>query len=313
MMRKSIPVAVRWNLLSRCVSRCEYCNLWKRSSSSDELTTSQIKDGLEQLAALGATRISFSGGEPLLRPDIGEIVSYAAKLGISPSMNSSGFFLEQRIDSLADLDLLKISLDGPESIHNRTRGREDAFFTAMSAAKLAKERLRKISFATTITRFNVNSLQEILSIAERFDAVVAFQPIKSLYKGVENTRDLEPSPLEMQAAVARLIESKKSGNPYIRNSLAELRHIALWPTYPNLPCGAGKIFLMIDSDGTILPCDRIRYATPLPNLRDTTIQTALTRLPDVHCAGCGFCGSLQLNMIYSLNFRPLLDVLYFVR
>ncbi len=307
---KRVPVAVRWNLLHRCAFRCEYCNLWK--TPIEELATDTIISGLEQLARLGATRISFSGGEPLLRDDIGTLVSAAARLGISPSLNSSGFMLDKRIDELGDLDLLKISLDGPRDIHNASRGQPFAFDTAIAAADLAHRRLRKFTFAATITRRNVQHIEDLMDIARSYGTVIAFQPVKALYHGVETVDRIAPDPAAMRRVIAKLIDEKRRGNPHIRNSMAELNHIRNWPNYPALTCGAGRIFVMLNPDGTVMPCDRVSYTGELPTFPEVGLAEAISKLPEVHCSGCGFCGSLSLNLLYSLNPRPILDILRLV-
>lgn len=307
---KRIPVAVRWNLLQRCPYRCAYCNLWR--SKSDELSTGEILSGLAQFSLLGTTRISFSGGEPLLRTDIGRLVSEAARLGISPTLNTSGFGLAKRIGDLGDLDLVKISMDGPEEVHDRARGRKGAYRAALEAADLARERLRKMTFAATITRHNIKHLGFLLDMARRYDTLVAFQPLKTIYRGVKELDSIAPSPGDFHAAVRMLIQEKRSGHPGIRNSLAELKHMSSWPDFPPIRCGAGRIFVMIQPDGSLLPCDRIAYDAELPNLRALPVRTALARLPRVQCSGCAFCGSLQLNLLYSTKSWPVREVVRFV-
>ena len=246
---KRIPVAVRWNLLHRCPSRCAYCNLWR--TPAEEMTFEEIRPLLGQLARLGTTQISFSGGEPLLREDIGEIVEETARVGISPTMNSSGFGLKKRLASLGRLDQLKISLDGPEEIHDQVRNRPGAFKTALEAAELGSENLRRISFATTITRYNVHNLDFMLRMAERFATTTAFQPLKTLYRGVRDEEQPVPAADDYRRAVDLLITEKRRGNRHIRNSMAELERMRHWPDYPPLTCGAGRIFVMIDPDGTL--------------------------------------------------------------
>lgn len=308
--KRPVPVAVRWNLLYRCPNRCLYCSLWNQPCQ--ELSPAQIVPRLAEFARLGTTRISFSGGEPLLRKDIGRLVDAAAEAGISPTMNTSGYGLSRHINELDGLDLLKISLDGPPEVHDRVRGRKGSHQVAMEAAELGRRRLKKISFSTTITRFNVHNLDYMLDVARRFDTLVAFQPLKTLYRGVSNMADVAPSSEDMQKAVDRLIIEKKAGNRNIRNSITELQFMRAWPNYPALVCGAGKIFVMVNPDGTLLPCDRITYDTPLPNLLNMPVGEALGNLPDVQCAGCAFCGSLQLNLVYSSMTWPIREVMRLV-
>jgi len=140
-----------------------------------------------------------------------------------------------------------------------------------------------------------------LNVAKRFNTIVAFQPLKQLYRGVDNITDMAPDRESYQRAVNRLLAAKLSGNKNIRNSVPGLRHILHWPRYERLVCRAGKIFCIIDTNGDICPCDRIRYEHPLPNITEPDIAAALRRLPEVRCSGCGFCGSLELN--YLMSFR----------
>jgi MoaA/NifB/PqqE/SkfB family radical SAM enzyme len=307
---KRIPVALRWNLLNACACRCEYCNLWR--SPGDTMETDEILPVLRQFAELGTTRVSFSGGEPLLRRDLGRIVDEAARLDLSPTMNTSGYGLKKRIAELSNLELLKVSIDGPEPVHDRSRGRQGAHAVALEALELGRARMQKVAIATTITRHNVNHLGYMLDLSREFDTVVAFQPIKRLTKGVKNLESVSPTTEALREAVQMLIREKRAGHQGIRNSLPELNHMLAWPDYPPLRCGAGRIFVMVSPDGTLLPCDRIGYARELPNVREMSVAEGLKRLPNVDCAGCAFCGSLQLNMLYSMTSWPIREVLRLV-
>ena len=67
-LKKKIPIAVTWAITNTCNLQCRYCGRWK--TNSDELSTQEAKIIIEQLAHAGCMRISFLGGEPLLRKDI---------------------------------------------------------------------------------------------------------------------------------------------------------------------------------------------------------------------------------------------------
>ncbi len=303
---RPVPVAVRWNLLNRCACRCAYCSLWK--TESKEIPFDGVREILRQFQRLGTRQISYSGGEPLLREDIGKIISETARLGIAPTMNSSGYGLKRHVEELKDLDLLKISLDGPREIHDLVRNRNGAYDTAIEAAEIASRRLRAFSFSTTISRYNVNHLSFLLDLAERHDSTVTFQPLKKLYRGIESMGDIAPESGELLTAVQMLIDQKMAGNKRILNSIPELRRMKAWPSFPPVRCTAGKVFVMVNPDGTLLPCDRIEYSSPLPNITQTPVAEAIKLLPEVRCAGCAFTGSQQLNMLYNLDITPLAEV-----
>lgn len=307
---KRIPLAVRWQLTNRCVLRCRYCSIW--NTPKNELDFTQVLSVLDQLAQLGTQTISFSGGEPMLRKDIFEILSETKKRGISTEMNSTGAFIPEACDKLKDLDFLKISLDGPEEVHDAVRG-AGSFKMARRGADAAKMRGLNFIFTTTLTKFNINDIDFMISLAREYDTLVAFQPIKSLYHGVQDIRELSPPPEDFRAAVKTLAGLKKQKSRFLRNSLTGLKHIADWPSYPALECWAGRIFCIIDTDGTVLPCDRIRYDRPLPSCLKENFSECLKALPQVQCSGCGFCGVLELNLMMALRFGCLESILKVIK
>jgi len=304
-LKQRVPLAVRWQLTDRCTLKCRYCNIWK--TRSEELGFDRIRRGIDSLAALGMKRVSFSGGEALLRNDIGEIVRYAVKKNIYPEMNTNGTLVINKIDVVKQLDYLKISFDGPESVHDYLRGK-GSYRSVMEAAEECRKRGVAFGFATTLTRYNIEAIPEILKVARRFNTIVAFQPLKQLYRGVENITEIAPEQEGYRKAVSILLAEKLSGNRNIRNSPAGLRHIYNWPRYKRLACRAGKIFCIINVNGDICPCDRIHYDRSLPNIAAGNMREALAQLPEVHCEGCGFCGSLELNYLMSFKIEILSSI-----
>src|SRR5687767_8556246 len=93
------PTAAWLNPTDNCNMRCIMCNQW-RETKTDELTTEEWKDVLNQLAAQGIQKVGFNGGEPLLRKDMAELFRHVSSLGMSPALITSGFLLDQaKLDS----------------------------------------------------------------------------------------------------------------------------------------------------------------------------------------------------------------------
>jgi pyrroloquinoline quinone biosynthesis protein E len=309
-LRRRVPLAVRWQLTHRCVLKCKYCNVWK--TAADELRLDQIILILDEMAALGTQTISFSGGEPMLRKDIGLILEETAKRGISTEMNSTGIGIPENMDKLKYLDFLKISVDGPEETHDLVRGK-NAFKAALAAARAAQANHLRFIFSTTLTKYNIKDVDYLLGLAREFRTLVAFQPLKSLYRGVKDVSSLEPEKKDYDQALQKLVEHKRRGNPHLRNSLIGLRHISSWPKYPALKCWAGRIFCILNTDGTLVPCDRIAYNVGLLNCVDAGFTKAFFSLPEARCGGCGFCGVLELNFLMSFKFGTLKSIYDVVR
>jgi len=295
-LKQRIPLAIRWQLTNKCPSRCLYCNLWE--TPSKEMTTEQIFSVLDELAEMGTKRISFSGGEPTLRDDLGKIIDYTKSKGISPSINTNGFRVPEIIDQLKNLDLIKISLDGSREANNKVRGHKNAFYWATSAAEAADQTGIKFTFCSTLTKYNLKSLDFMVNLAKKYNTMVAFQPLKTIYRGVKNMDHLYPTPEEWKEAIKKLRKLKETYTKNIRNSNLLLDHIDHWPKYKKIQCWAGKIFCIIDTNGNLVPCDRVDFATDkIPNVLKLGFKKAFEKMPAVKCSGCGFCGSMELNFL----------------
>lgn len=295
LLKQRIPVAVRVNLNNRCHSKCHYCSFW--STKSEELSTEQICALLSDLGKLGSRRVSFSGGEPMLRRDLGIIVRAAIDAGISPELNSSGFLFRERLENLRGLELVKLSFDGSEAVHDRLRGRAGSFREMLDAIDVLREEHIKFSFAFTMTKENLREIPYVLDFARQHDTFVAFQPVMATEHASENVENLYPDPEPYADAIQLLLREKERDPGRLRNSTSGLHHIASWPRIDGLACWAGDVFIVVEPNGNVVPCDRIRYDGAIPNLADGGIERALSLLPEKVCEGCGFCGSVELNML----------------
>ncbi|RKY37091.1 MAG: hypothetical protein DRP78_01985 [Candidatus Omnitrophota bacterium] len=300
------PLAIRWNITYRCSLNCIYCN-FGNTQYSDTLEAAELKTKdifliLRQLSDFGLITVSFSGGEPMLRDDIGDIITYCKGRGIKPEMNSSGKFIASRVKELKDIALLKLSLDGPEGIHELTR-KGVTFKELIKAADACAKHNIRFSFSTTITKYNVNYLNDILDIAHFYKTIVAFQPLTVFYENSQCIKECFPSQKEFKAAVEMLMQEKRRGNKHIRNSSPGLSYILNWPKYKRLRCWAGKVFCVIEPDGTLSPCDRINHNMQLPNCLSGGFKKAYESLVTLkECSGCGFCGTIELNFLMAFNF-----------
>jgi len=301
------PLVVRWDITAHCPLKCKYCGIWRlRFKDLDTATVFRI---INEMAEAGVKKISFSGGEPLLRDDICEIIKYTKDKGISCEMNSTGFLFPEKADKLRSLDLLKLSLDGPREINDTVRGRKGAYQWTIEAARYAKKSGVRFVFCSTLTGYNIDYVGYMLELAEDFKSRVRFQPLKDIrylkYNNFVDNADsqqLFPSKAQFKRALDTLIEYSGRKNSLMCNSYQSLIHIYNWPQYSKLKCWAGRIFCMINPAGDVSPCDRLFYGTKLPNCAEASFKESLKNLPPLpFCAGCGFLGALTLNCL--MNFK----------
>ena len=164
------PVVIL-NITRRCNLRCVHCYADAGGNAgSGELTTAQWKHVLEDLASFGCPVVLFSGGEPLMHPDILELARYAVGLGMRAVISSNGTMISSVMaGELSDIGLsyVGISLDGNRAIHDRFRGVQGAFDRALAGLRHARDAGIKTGIRFTMTARNVGDIPAVLDIMER--------------------------------------------------------------------------------------------------------------------------------------------------
>ena len=171
---------VAWELTRNCNLFCAHCRGSAAPGSyADELTTDECFRLVDQILEVGRPIIILTGGEPLIRPDVLEIARYAADKGLRVVMGTNGTLITEEIASqLKDVPVsrLGISLDFPAAeLQDNFRGQDGAFAAAIKGIANARRAGIEIQINSTITKLNVDYLEELLSLALEAGAV-AFHP-----------------------------------------------------------------------------------------------------------------------------------------
>lgn len=161
-LTKNHPYHAQWFLTRRCNYRCKSCDVW-REVDSRELSTDHILMGLDNLKRLGITEIVFSGGNPLLRDDIAEILKYAKKRFIT-TVYDNGSMLINKIHDLKHADFVCVSLDtlDPKK-HAKLKGvGEGAWERTLNGIKELHRRYKNVVVSPTISGLNWREIPEII-------------------------------------------------------------------------------------------------------------------------------------------------------
>jgi len=292
-----IPLSISWTLTNRCNKKCFYCNL--PNINSRELTTKQIFSIIDELVKLGTQRIGFTGGEPLLREDIKEIIDYTHSKGIFTGMVSNGSLVRKNISKIKNLDLLQLSLDGSEEINDRQRYR-GSYKDVISAIKVTSGKIPKIWLTCILTKNNLNSVDFILSLAEERDLRVFFQPVVDYKNCGMEVKTLFPDKGKYKEVVKRLIKLKRT-NRHVGNSMVGLRYLYNWPIYKKLNCYAGKLFAHIYPNGDVYPCFNVDDKKPI-NFLSGCFNKVFKELELKDCRGCWTYANIEMNYLFNLNF-----------
>ena len=291
------PLSVSWTLTNRCNKKCFYCNL--PNISSKELTAKQIFSIIDELSKLGTQRIGFTGGEPLLRNDIKEIIDYSHSKGIFTGLVSNGSLIKKNLNKLKNLDLLQLSLDGPEEINDQQRYK-GSYKDVMSAIKTVRGKIPKLWLTYILTKNNINSVDFILGLAKEYDLKVFFQPVVNYKNCGLQAKNLFPDKWKYKETIKKLLKSKKT-NKVVGNSKASLGYLYNWPNYKKNKCYAGKLFAHIYPNGDVYPCFNMDGKKPI-NCLDDGFNNAFKQLKLKDCEGCWTYANIEMNYSFNLNF-----------
>jgi radical SAM protein with 4Fe4S-binding SPASM domain len=164
------PMVV-WNVTRTCNLKCVHCYTDSRLRDySDELTTREARAMMEDLAQFGVPALVFSGGEPLTRPDLLELVAYARELGLRPVLSTNGTLITPAMAGRlkrAGLIYVGISLDGLGELNDRFRGKKGAFDAALAGFRSCVEAGQPVGLRLTLTKRNFFDLDAIFDFIER--------------------------------------------------------------------------------------------------------------------------------------------------
>ena len=256
----------------RCPLNCVFCyNPIDYAKQHNELTTQEWIKVLREGREMGAAQLGISGGEPLLRKDLEEIVSEARKLGYYINLLTSGIGMtEKRISDLKDagLDHIQLSFQDSTKEMNDFLSSTKTFDLKKKVAGLIKKYDYPMVLNCVLHRLNIDHIEEILNMAEAMGAEFVELANTQFYSwGMLNRDQLLPS--EKQLKKAEEVTHK------FRDRLGnKMKLFFIMPDYySNRPkkCmnGWGNVFVTIQSDGTVLPC---HVASMLPGIEFDSVR-----------------------------------------
>ncbi len=164
------PVVV-WNITRTCNLNCLHCYSSSEAIAYEgELTTEEAMNVIDQLAEAKVPVILFSGGEPLIRPDILDLAGYAIQKGIRITFSTNGTLITpEKAAKLKELGVsyVGISLDGIGEIHDKFRRKEGAFDMTIKGIRNCLAVGQKVGLRFTMNRHNIDSLPSILDLMEQ--------------------------------------------------------------------------------------------------------------------------------------------------
>jgi radical SAM protein with 4Fe4S-binding SPASM domain len=286
------PLYVKLKVFYGCNLKCEMCNHWRETRESP-VSANRFKEVLRELAELGTKKIHISGGEPMLRPQVPELVEQASTLGIRVTMTTNGTLIDKvKAKRLVEGGLrgVNISIDSPlRKMHEKIRGVEGSFKATTKAVELFRRYQHKgkltIRINTVVSRTNYQTLETLPDLAHELGAdginLIAVDDhcgeILSMRKKDIATFNAEIAPKIAERALALgLIVSDEDAFPFGRTD-SEIRlgraGRYAFGYYDKHPCYAPWTHSLIDFNGNVYVCCMTRERIPpLGNIRNQSFK-----------------------------------------
>jgi pyrroloquinoline quinone biosynthesis protein E len=276
-LRPGPPLWLLLELTYRCPLHCAFCyNPTDYAGTGPELRTEDWIRVLREARALGAVQLGLSGGEPLARDDLEDIVAEAHCLGFYSNLITSGVGLtEARIRALktAGLDHIQLSFQDSSRKMNDFLSSTRTFDLKYKVAALIKQYEFPMVLNVVLHRLNIDHVEDILDMALRLGAEYV-ELANTQYYGwaFHNREQLLPSRVQVQRAEQVMQRFRERVGTRMKIFFVVPDYFERRPK----PCmnGLGSIFMTIAPDGTALPCHAARMLPGLtfPNVREQSVE-----------------------------------------
>ena len=293
---------VSWNTTNACNMYCDHCYRDAGCKAEEELSTAEAKTLLEQIARAGFKIMIFSGGEPLMRPDIVELVAHAASLGLRPVFGTNGTLITlemaQKLKAAGAMGM-GISLDSMDrEKHNKFRKFPGAWEGAVQGMRNCRAAGLPFQIHTTVMEWNNHELEALTDFAVA-EGAVAHHFFFLVPTGRAKTIEAESLRAEAyEDTLTRIMKKQQEVDIELKPTCApQFLRIAAqmgMKTRFRRGCLAGTAYCIISPRGKVQPCAYLNMElgdvrqTPFDEIwKNSEVLNKLRTLE--YSGGCGSC------------------------
>lgn len=304
---RNVWSAVTFLITLRCNLRCRYCDFPRHADR--ELDTEATLRLLAGLRRGGTFRLSISGGEPLLREDLGAVVRRAVDLGFVTSVVTNALTLADRLDDVGPAQFVLTTVEGDEATHERIRGKRSWSRTLAGLEALRRRGGPRLAVICPVHTGNLHAIEEPLRVAEQLGMRAFFQPVEVRDGWKGRAFDGRLTWEQATDVFRRLLAWKQAGRP-VGNSTAYLRLMTAG-VRPRLRevCPAGRYVVTILPDGRATPCCMVPFedGVPIADLdRPAKTHPLLTTPP---CGDCTISPYVENHLLLKPDLSAVWEAL----
>lgn len=292
-----VPVLVQWMATLKCNLSCRHCLSVSLDNGFSDMPVQSVRRLIDEIADMRVKEFLVTGGEPLVRKDLPEIMDYLGfrkqnwtlNTAVMPSENQRKAFIENSPGFVA------VSLDGPREIHDSFRGQKGAWEEAMEAIRFFKSLPGvRVCAGTTVTSVNYHYLEETFHLvaesgADQWGIHLLVPEGRAAYH-----TDLFLSKRQLKKLIMFVARKRNYFNVELADEIGYLGNLE--PLVRNFPlnCGAGKSQCVILPDGEVVPCTTLDrsfsagniHRRPLREIWEAGFRKLREYEPEGECREC---------------------------
>jgi MoaA/NifB/PqqE/SkfB family radical SAM enzyme len=205
------PLFIYFECTDRCNMKCSFCNIWRKDKSVKEAPTQKIKNRLIECWDLGCSIIGFTGGEPLLRKDLGELLNFSSRIGLINGLVTNGILLDKKIDMISKhCEFFSVSFDVyNKQKFNKIRG-VNAFDKVRNNIITATKMGIEINLLSVITNETFEFIDETIEFAKSLEQPIHFSSVDNVPREfIEMSESDELKIIKRGKIIKKLTEEKK--------------------------------------------------------------------------------------------------------
>lgn len=290
------PFMVMFETTLHCNMKCGYCAIWQNQQPENRAARERVFSRMDEASDFGVFAWSFSGGEPLMNPDVPEYIDYAARKGFFTSMPTNGLALKRYADACVKLDQLEVSIDTLDPVKFKQRRGIDGLPAILSALDYIKGNLthHTIQINAAVDLDNLEDLPELARYCEDRGFLLHTEAVHNVVRTTWQTDDVDMGNQELDKVARFVLELRKSFK-CVRFYKDYYRFYRDGGFSRKFPCRSASHLINMRPDGSIqFPCAfvRLHSGAPQMSLREIyespEVRKIISQSPEMwdFCKGC---------------------------
>ena len=299
------PLFIHFECTYRCNMKCTFCNVWRKNSSSNEASLPEIEKRLVECWDLGCSIISFTGGEPLLRKDLGKLLEFSQrKIGLFTGLVTNGILLDKKIDALSKYtDSLAVSFDvNDKQTFNQTRG-VDAFDTVKKNIEHAKRLDVEVELLSVITKETFEFIDDTIEYAKSLELPIHFSCVDNVPREFVDKSEAQQLKVNEANNVLQKLTKEKKNYKKIHFERDYFKFQSLGGFNNLIKCSSASTTVSLKPDASIaLPCPFFtliqidRHESLINGLKSEKVRDIIKE-----CGTWDFCKDCSINCMYVVS------------